>query len=153
MQRMLGMRDLPAVNLQGLSAEVLAAFEQMQQHIEQQAHALAERDGQIAERTALLQRKERDLALRDAKIEKLEFEIARYKRWKFAARTEAMSAEQRRLFEETVLEDEASLQAQLQALKAGLPEAPKPAQAPRAKPPAPGPARTPRASGAPSRVR
>jgi transposase len=127
MQRMLGMRGLPPVNLQGLPAEVLAAFEQMQQRIEQH-------ERQAAEHTALLERKERDLALRDAKIEKLEFEIARYKRWKFAAKTEAMSAEQRRLFEETVFEDEASLQAQLAALKAGLPEAPKPAQVPRAKP-------------------
>jgi transposase len=127
MQRMLDMRDLPSVDLQGLPAEVLAAFEQMQHRLEQ--HEL-----EAAERNALLERKDRELVLRDAKIEKLEFEIARYKRWKFAARTEAMSAEQRRLFEETVLEDEASLQAQLAALKAGLPAAPKPAQVPRAKP-------------------
>jgi transposase len=139
MQRMLGMRGLPPVNLQGLdlqglSAEVLAAFEQMQQRIEQHELDAARREAALAERTALLQRKERDLALRDAKIEKLEFEIARYKRWKFAAKTEAMNAEQRRLFEETVFEDEASLQAQLAALQAGLPETPKRALAPRAKP-------------------
>jgi transposase len=143
MQRMLGMRGLPPANLRGLElqglsievrAEVLAAFEQMRQRIEQHEIEAAEREAALAERTALLQRKDRDLALRDAKIEKLEFEIARYKRWKFAAKTEAMSAEQRRLFEETVVEDEAGLQAQLAALRAGLPETPKRASVPRAKP-------------------
>lgn len=125
MQRMLGMRGLPPANLRGLElqglsievrAEVLAAFEQMRQRIEQHEIEAAEREAALAERTALLQRKDRDLALRDAKIEKLEFEIARYKRWKFAAKTEAMSAEQRRLFEETVVEDEAGLQAPLVVL-------------------------------------
>ena len=143
MQRMLGMRGLPPANLRGLElqglsievrAEVLAAFEQMRQRIEQHEIEAAEREAALAECTALLQRKDRDLALRDAKIEKLEFEIARYKRWKFAAKTEAMSAEQRRLFEETVVEDEAGLQAQLAALRAGLPETPKRASVPRAKP-------------------
>jgi hypothetical protein len=44
----------------------------------------------------LLQRKERDLALREAKIEKITFELARLKRWKYAAKSEAMNAEQRR---------------------------------------------------------
>ena len=131
MQRMLGMRDLPPVDLQGLPTEVRAAFEQMHKRIKQHEldaaerdRALTERDLALAERSALLERKDRDIALRDTQIAKLEFEIARYKRWKFAAKTEAMSAEQRRLFEETVLEDEASLQAQLAALQAGLPETP-----------------------------
>jgi hypothetical protein len=45
------------------------------------------------------------------------FELARLKAWKFGAKSEAISAEQRRLFEETFTEDEASLLAQLQALK------------------------------------
>src|SRR5207253_3128928 len=46
-----------------------------------------------------------------AKLEKVNFELARLKAWKFGAKTETMSAEQRRLFEETMAEDEASLQA------------------------------------------
>ncbi len=39
------------------------------------------------------------------------------KRWKFGAKTEAMTAQQRALFQETLAEDEASLQAQLGAEK------------------------------------
>jgi len=125
MPRMLGMRVPPATDLQGLPPEALALIEQMQRHIEQQDEALlahqrqlAERDRQLAERHELLQRKDREIALRDAKLEKLEFEIARFKRWKFGARTEAMNAEQRRLFEETLAEDEAALQAALHQLRA-----------------------------------
>jgi transposase len=45
-----------------------------------------------------------------------------------------MTAEQRRLFEDTLAEDEASLRAQLAALQAGLPETPATPKAPRAKP-------------------
>lgn len=125
MPRMLGMRVPAAIHLQGLPPEALVLFEQMQRHIEQQGLALAERDRTLAERDRtlaerqeLLQRKDREIALRDAKLHKLEFEIARFKRWKFGARTEAMSTEQRRLFEETLAEDEAALQAALQRLRA-----------------------------------
>jgi hypothetical protein len=125
MRRMLGMRVPPAMDLQGLPPQALALVEQMQRHIEQQGLALAEherslaeRDRQLAQRQELLQRKDREIALRDARLEKLEFEIARFKRWKFGARTEAMNAEQRRLFEETLAEDEAALQAALEQLRA-----------------------------------
>jgi len=125
MLRMLGMRAPSATDLQGLPPEALALVEQMQRHIEQQGLALAEherslaeRNRQLAQRQELLQRKDREIALRDAKLEKLEFEIARFKRWKFGVRTEAMNAEQRRLFEETLAEDESALQAALERLRA-----------------------------------
>ena len=109
MLRMLGMRVPPATDLQGLPPEALALIEQMQRHIEQQEQALLAHQQQLAEGQAQLERKDREIALRDAKLDKLEFEIARFKRWKFGARTEAMNAEQRRLFEETLAEDEAAL--------------------------------------------
>jgi transposase len=118
MLRMLGMRVPPSTDLQGLPPEALALIEQMQRHIEQQEQALLAHQRQLAEGHALLQRKDREIALRDAKLEKLEFEIARFKRWKFGAKTEAMNAEQRRLFEETLAEDEAALQAALERLRA-----------------------------------
>jgi Transposase C of IS166 homeodomain len=41
------------------------------------------------------------------------FELARLKRWKFGAKTEAMTAQQRALFQDTLAEDEASLGAGL----------------------------------------
>lgn len=118
MLRMLGMRVPPATDLQGLPPEALVLIEQMQRHIERQDEALLAHRQQLAEGQALLQRKDREIALRDAKLQKLEFEIARFKRWKFGAKTEAMNAEQRRLFEETLAEDEAALQAALERLRA-----------------------------------
>jgi transposase len=85
----------------------------MLKHIEQQA-----RDLEVQQK--LLQRKDRDIAWRDAKIEKITFELARLKRWKYGAKSEAMTAEQRQMFQDTLLEDEADLEAQLAALQAAL---------------------------------
>jgi len=122
---MLGMRDLKPQNLKGLSQDAITALAaQMLGHIEQQARDL---DAQ----QKLLQRKDRDIAWRDAKIEKITFELARLKRWKFGAKSEAMTAEQRQMFQDTLLEDEADLEAQLAALQAALPKTqPKPKDAP-----------------------
>jgi len=78
-----------------------------------------------------VQTQAREIAWRDAKLQKVNFELARLKRWKFGAKTEAMTAQQRALFQETLAEDEASLQAQLAELQRGLPEVPKTAKAPR----------------------
>ncbi len=123
-QRMLGARDLPAANPSGLSAETAALVAQLLQRLQDQEQQLAEhgrvlaqRDQALAERDALLQRKDREIALREAKIEKITFELARLKRWKFGAKSEAMNAEQRRLFEETLAEDEAGLREQLERLR------------------------------------
>ena len=124
MQRMLGMRDLSSLDLQALPPEAVALIARLQQYVEQQAEQLAardqaliERDGELARRQDLLQRKDRELAYREARIEKITFELARLKRWKFGAKSEAMNAEQRRLFEETLVEDEANLRAQLERLR------------------------------------
>jgi transposase len=107
---MLDMRDLKTQDLQGLSDE---AAQQIIEHI---------------------QRLSRDIRLKDARLEKVSFELARLKAWRFAAKTESMSAEQRRLFEEAWVEDEASLQAQLQALQAKLPEPLEPQRSPKRQP-------------------
>jgi transposase len=124
MQRMLSMRDLKAQDLHGLTPDAVKALAaQMLEHI--------------------IERKDREIAWRDAKLEKLNFELARLKRWKFGAKTESMTAEQRRLFAETLAEDEASLQAQLAELQRGLPRgAGQTPKAPRAAP-SPGAARAP----------
>ena len=118
MQRMLGMRDLKAQDLHGLTPEALTALAaQMLEHIGHQDSELKRRQQLLEVKQQLIERKDRDIAWRDAKLEKVNFELARLKRWKFGAKTEAMSAEQRRLFEETLAEDEASLQAQLERLR------------------------------------
>ena len=105
-----------AQDLHGLSPAALAEVAaQMLAHIGRQSQQIAERD--------------RAIKFRDAKIERITFELARLKAWKFSARTEAMNAEQRQLFEETRAADEASLQAQLEALQAqAAPSTPAPVE-------------------------
>jgi transposase len=76
-----------------------------------QGDAIAAKDARIAQR-------DREIKFKDAKIERIMFKLARLKAWKFGARTEAMNAEQRRMFENTVAEDEADLEAQLAAQRA-----------------------------------
>jgi transposase len=123
-----GMRSLTANDLQGLTPEAVTVLaQQMLQHIEQQAH-------EIELKEQLIQRQARDIVWRDAKLEKVNFELARLKRWRFGARTEAMDAQQRQMFEDTMVEDEASLEAQLVALRAAMPETPASPKAPPRRP-------------------
>ncbi|CDS51856.1 Mobile element protein [Polaromonas sp. CG9_12] len=101
---MLNVHELKAQDLHGLSfgalaemaTEMLARIAQQSQQIDFQAHTIR---------------------LRDIKIERITHELARLKAWRFGARTERMSAEQRELFEETLAADQASLEAQLEALQ------------------------------------
>lgn len=113
-------RDLDSVDLAGVPANVAAVIKRLQQDNERKQN--------------LIECQSREIAWRDAKLEKVTFELARLKRWKFGAKSEAMSAQQRALFEETMAEDEASLLAQLAALKASLPETPDKPKAPPRKP-------------------
>jgi transposase len=98
---MQALHDLKDEDLQGLAPEAIAALaQQMLQRLRQQ---------------------DTELRFKDAKIEKITFQLAQLKAWKFGAKTEAMNAEQRRLFEETLAEDEASLQAQLEQARGEAP--------------------------------
>jgi transposase len=119
---MLRMRGEPAdsIDLTNVPAQVAALIARLQQ----QAHADAQE----------LARRDREIASAKVKIDKLNFELARLKRWKFDARTESMTAAQRLLFGEVMAEDEASLRAKLAELQRGLPETPKAPKARRAKP-------------------
>lgn len=92
-----------------------------------------------------LEAQAREIAVRDARLEKVNFELARLKRWKFGAKTEAIDVQQRALFQDTLFEDEASLQAQLVALQADIPVGD--AKAPK------GPARKPRRQALPAHLR
>ncbi len=60
----------------------------------------------------------REIVLRDAKIDKLTFEIAQLRRMKFDRSSEQLSAEQRALFDEAVDGDIAAIDEQLAALQA-----------------------------------
>ena len=70
---------------------------------------------------------------RDAKIESITFQLAKLKAWRFGAKTEAMNAEQRDIFEETFAADQASLEAQLAALQVSTPSGSPDAGAPQDK--------------------
>ncbi len=130
MPRMLGLHD--SSHPQGLPPQAAALIEQMRQRLELQDRTLAEQAGQLAHKATELERKDREIAWRDAQLHKIKLELARLQRWKFGAKTEAMTAEQRVLFAETLIEDEASLQAQLAALQAKTTTAPAlPKDAPR----------------------
>ena len=135
MRRMLSMRDLKVQDLQGLTPEDITALSaRMLEHIEQQARDLDLQRRDLEVKQKLIERKDRDIAWRDAKLEKVTFELARLKRWKYGAKSEAMDAEQRQMFQDTLLEDEADLEAQLAALRAALPETPAAPKAPRKRP-------------------
>ncbi len=115
------MLDLHAIKPQdfaALSADDLAALAtQMLAHIGEQSRHIGEQDKRIDSQAQAIK-------WRDAKIESITFQLARLKAWKFGAKTEAMNAEQREIFEETLAADQASLEAQLAALGAGKADTP-----------------------------
>ncbi len=108
---MLDLHALKAQDLRALDPAAMARLaEQMLAHMAEQTRQIDARDQQIAQQAQALK-------FKDARIERITFELARLKAWRFGARTEAMNAEQRQLFEETLAEDQASLEAQLHALQ------------------------------------
>jgi len=64
---------------------------------------------EVAERSATIERNERELAFKQATIDKLTHEMAVLKRLKFAAQSEAFNAEQRSLIEEALDADLAAV--------------------------------------------
>jgi transposase len=108
---MLNATALTSHDLQGLShgavSELAASL------LEQ----LSAKDAQLQQANRQIAQQDAAIKFKDAKIERITFELARLKAWRFAARTEAMNAQQRQMFEDTLAEDQASLEAQLQALQ------------------------------------
>ena len=85
---------------------------------------LAAQARQIAQHETLAQRRDAEIKFKEAKIERITFELARLKAWKFGAKTESMNAAQRQMFEDPATEDEADLQAQVEALRAANTQTP-----------------------------
>lgn len=128
---MLDVHALQASDLKRLSpAELAALATRMLAHIGEQSRHISEQDKRIDAQAQAIK-------WRDAKIESITFQLARLNAWKFGAKTEAMNAEQREIFEETLAADQASLEAQLEALQAttgNTPGAGAPEQQPRRQP-------------------
>ena len=116
------MLDVQAIKPQDLkalsTAELATLAARMLTHIGEQSRHIGEQDKRIDSQAQAIK-------WRDAKIESITFQLARLKAWKFGAKTERMNAQQREIFEETLAADQASLEAQLQALQ-GAPTAPTP---------------------------
>ena len=71
----------------------------------------------VLEQRQTLTERDRDIIYKDAKIAALTHEIARIKRWIFAARSEKLDPAQRALFDESLGEDIAALEVQLDTLR------------------------------------
>jgi len=113
------MLDVQAIDPEDITAlsaaELGALFRQMRAHIGEQSRHIGEQSKRIDSQAQAIK-------WRDAKIQSITFQLARFKAWKFGARTERMNAEQRDIFEETCAADQASLEAQLAALQGSAPD-------------------------------
>ena len=76
------------------------------------------RDEQLQCKQQAIDARDAQLKEHSALIEKLKFELARLKRWRFGAHTEALSSEQLALWESELDGDIAALQARVDALEA-----------------------------------
>ena len=108
---MLDVQAIEPQDFKALSAGELATIAaQMLAHIGEQSRHIGEQSKRIDSQAQAIK-------WRDAKIESITFQLARLKAWKFGAKTEAMNAQQREIFEETLAGDQASLEAQLAQLQ------------------------------------
>lgn len=104
-----------------ISAQQLEALDpQVRQAMLSLMAEVAARDEQLRAKDALIERRERDVAFKQALIDKLTHEMAVLKRMKFAATTEKFtgSAEQKSLLEDTLDEDLAELDREIKRLGA-----------------------------------
>jgi transposase len=86
---------------------------------EQLRQALRALSAEVAHKDELIAQRDREAAFRQAVIDKLTHENAVLKRLKFAAKSEAYSAEQKSLIEETLDADLAALAVEIEALEPG----------------------------------
>ena len=104
---MLDVHAIKSQDLGRLSAQEMARVaQQMLAHIDEQGR-------HIDEQRKCIDSQAQAIKWRDAKIESITLQLARLKAWKFGAKTEAMNAQQRALFQETYVADQAGLEARL----------------------------------------
>jgi transposase len=71
---------------------------------------------QVASKDTLIAQQATELTWRQGKIDKLTQELSLYRRWKYGAKTESLSAEQIKLFDDTSAADIAAIEAELEKL-------------------------------------
>ena len=84
---------------------------------EQLRQAVRMLSAELAHKNELIAQRDREAAFKQALIDKLTHEMAVLKRLKFAAKTEAYSAEQKSLLEETLDTDLAALAREIEELE------------------------------------
>lgn len=102
---MVDVAHLPALSteqLRELARELIA-------RVAAQEAVITQSSARIAEQTE-------ELNWRQSKIDKLTQELALYRRWKYGAKAEALSAEQIRLFDETCAADIAAIEQEIETL-------------------------------------
>ena len=98
--------------LKALAAELLAQLSEQDQRVQTQA-------AQLEAKTAQLDTQATQLKHQTIYIDKLKFELARLKRWRFGAASESVGSEQIALWETELDGDIAALEARLGQLQAG----------------------------------
>ena len=98
--------------------ELQALISALREELRARDEQIAARQSELARKQQLLEQRDAQLLEHSALIEKLRFEIARLKRWRFGRHAEALSAEQLALWESELDGDIAALEARLEALEA-----------------------------------
>ena len=102
---MLDLHALKAQDIVALSpSEWAVVGAQLLTHICEQSKHISAQENRIDSQAQAIK-------WRDAKIESITFQLARLKAWKFGAKTEAMNAEQRALFELMLEEQDVDIMA------------------------------------------
>jgi len=113
--------------LKALASSLLSELQGRDEALRHRDQTIAEHQRAITEQQQLLDARERELAARlqeleqaTALTEKLKFELARYQRWRFGKKSEAIGAEQIALWEAELDADIEALQVRLDDLHEGL---------------------------------
>ncbi|MBI5923817.1 MAG: IS66 family transposase zinc-finger binding domain-containing protein, partial [Betaproteobacteria bacterium] len=77
---------------------------------------------QLGTQDTLITKQATELTWRQGKIDKLTQELALYRRWKYGAKAESLSADQLKLFEETCVADIAAIEQEIEQLGPPDPE-------------------------------
>ena len=93
--------------------------------LDEQRSALERKDAVIASQATLLQKKDSEIQHKDVTISQLTHEMAILKRWRFGRASEAFHGLQREMFEESIDEDFAAVETELDQLRVSLKSAQK----------------------------
>ncbi len=106
--------------LKAFAHSLLAQLQDRDQVIGAQHQSLLDRERILAERNRELALRTEELRNANILAEKLQFELARYQRWRFGKKSEALGSEQIALWEAELDADIEALQKRLEDLQAGL---------------------------------